>query len=307
MTSAYANESASNGGRINLGFEGNTATASHSAGQFIQLLSFNGGDKVRLGQAALVRWRSSGLSAVDIWFSPDGGSSWTKLSDDEANDGAFAWNPAQFTLHGRLRISESTVTDFNAPGAVFDVSDADFTVGGAGTAYYVNDSLPTGDQYTTAPGNNNNSGTTPADPMASLNAVLNAYDLGPGDAIYVDTGYYGLPTNVKIVAQDSGVNIQGATTNPTLNAGYQQVVLADAPYFYYRLNDGSGTTATDSSGNNHPGIYVNGTLPSPARCRTIPISPCDSMARMITSDCPTASVTSRPDSRSSSGCSRRRR
>jgi len=39
--------------------------------------------------------------------------------------------------------------------------------------------------------------------MASLNALLGAYDLDPGDTVYVDTGYYSLPANVRIRAQDS--------------------------------------------------------------------------------------------------------
>jgi len=45
-------------------------------------------------------------------------------------------------------------------------------IGAPGHNYYVNDSSLAGNQYTTAAGNNANSGTTPADPMASLNAVL---------------------------------------------------------------------------------------------------------------------------------------
>lgn len=85
----------------------------------------------------------------------------------------------------------------------------DFTVGAAGSVYYVNDGQTAGDQYSTAVGNNANSGTSPADPMASLNAVLNVYDLGPGDVVYVDVGTYALPANIRVTAQDSGVTIQG--------------------------------------------------------------------------------------------------
>ncbi len=258
LTSAYANELAPNGGRINLGYEGNTAEASHSSDQILQLLSFIGGEKVRQGEASLIRWRSSGIGAVDLWFSANSGATWTLLADDEPNDGVFAWNPATSTLHGRLRISAGTVTDFNSPDAVFDVSEADFTVGAAGNLYYVNDALTAGDQYTTAIGDNANSGTTPADPMSSLNAVLNVYDLGAGDVIYVDTGYYPLPTNVRITASDSGVTVQGPTTNVSGSSNYPQVVLDDAPVFYYRLDESSGTTAVDLSGNNNAGTYVNG-------------------------------------------------
>jgi hypothetical protein len=38
---------------------------------------------------------------------------------------------------------------------------------------------------------------------------------------------------------------------------YATEVLADSPYFYWRLGDASGTTATDSSGNGRNGTYTN--------------------------------------------------
>jgi hypothetical protein len=258
LASAFSQELASNGARINLGFEGNTPEASHSPTQYIQLLSFNGGDKVRQGQASLVRWRSSGVGNVDLWFSANGGATWTRLAAGELNDGVFAWNPATPTLHGRLRISDSSVTDFGAPGAVYDISDADFTVGAPGNLYYVNDGSTVGDQYSSAAGSNNNSGTTPADPMASLNALLNVYDLGPGDVVYVDNGYYALATNVRIGPDDSGVTIQGPTATTTFSAGYAQLIAADSPMLYYRFDEVSGTLVADSSGNGRTGTYVNG-------------------------------------------------
>lgn len=39
---------------------------------------------------------------------------------------------------------------------------------------------------------------------------------------------------------------------------YPSAVLADHPYLYYRLDETSGPTVADSSGNNHPGAYVGG-------------------------------------------------
>lgn len=41
---------------------------------------------------------------------------------------------------------------------------------------------------------------------------------------------------------------------------YQDVILADAPVAYYRLNETSGTTATDSSGNGRNGTFTGSTL-----------------------------------------------
>ena len=38
-----------------------------------------------------------------------------------------------------------------------------------------------------------NTGLSPYSPLASIQAVLNAFDLGPGDVIFVDTGSYQSP------------------------------------------------------------------------------------------------------------------
>lgn len=42
-------------------------------------------------------------------------------------------------------------------------------------------------------------------------------------------------------------------------AGYDGAVIADAPTIWWKLNETTGTTATDSSGNSHPGTYTIGT------------------------------------------------
>ena len=70
-----------------------------------------------------------------------------------------------------------------------------------------------GDVFTTAAGDDDNDGKSPGRPMASISAVLDQYDLGPGDIIHVDTGVYNLLRNVLITAGDSGVLIQGPAGN----------------------------------------------------------------------------------------------
>lgn len=209
LSAVFGNEPIANGGRINLGYDGNTPLASKSGSSYVQLLSFNGGEKVRIGQASLIRWRSAGVGPLDIYFSPDNGANWSLIGDNEVNDGVFAWNPSQFTVAGRIRLVDAAVP-VNDPNATADVSEDVFTVGVAGTTYYVNDGSTAGSEFgIIAVGSNGNSGTTPTDPMASLNALLSVYDLNPGDRIYVDTGLYTLPTNIRLLAQDSGVEIIG--------------------------------------------------------------------------------------------------
>src|SRR5205814_4271790 len=83
-------------------------------------------------------------------------------------------------------------------------------------------------------------------------------DLDFGDTIFVDSGVYNLTTNIPIGHDDSGVRIQGPTGGGLIGSAYQNFVLADSPYLYYRLGETSGTTAFDASSNHRDGTYVNG-------------------------------------------------
>ncbi len=60
------------------------------------------------------------------------------------------------------------------------------------TMYYVNDPSTVHDEWATAPGNDLNNGLTPATPKASVQAILQTYDLNAGDRVRIDTGTYNL-------------------------------------------------------------------------------------------------------------------
>jgi parallel beta-helix repeat protein len=70
--------------------------------------------------------------------------------------------------------------------------------------------------------------------MASLAALVAAYDLDAGDIIHVDAGSYGLVRNVVLASQDSGVRIEGPALGSAVlnrgntNAGSYVVELAGA-------------------------------------------------------------------------------
>jgi len=92
------------------------------------------------------------------------------------------------------------------------------------SAYYVNDSFTIHDVWTTAPGSDTNDGITPATPKATIQAVIDAYDLEPGDVIRVDTGTYNLTSNITVGAGDSGsaatkVIFQGSPNGAVLDRG----------------------------------------------------------------------------------------
>ncbi|MEP7157786.1 MAG: right-handed parallel beta-helix repeat-containing protein [Chloroflexota bacterium] len=206
----FANEPAPNGGRVNQGAHGNTAEAASSAPQIVQVLSPNGLEKIETGSEAQIRWRTWGLTgtpsfALDV--SLDAGTTWSALAAglgvDAAGHGAFSWTPDTASETALVRVRTESVS---GPA---DISDGTFVLANDGTDYYVNDASTEGDVFTTAPGNNAASGKRADAPMASLTALIGAYDLDAGDVIHVDTGTYHLVRNVRLEASDSGVTIEG--------------------------------------------------------------------------------------------------
>ena len=222
---SFAAEPAPNGGYVNLGAYGNTSQASLSEEPLLLVESPNGGELIAQGSTVTVRWRASGFAGnVTIEVSSSGPAGpFELLSAGEANDGAYTWLVSAATFSPSadyfLRIRSDDTP------AVVDLSDAAFQISVPNTAYFVNiagDANLADNEYTTAAGSDTNSGLSSDSPMASLQALLNAYDLGPGDIVYIDTGVYAVTTNLLIGAADSGVRIQGpvgAGNRAALNRG----------------------------------------------------------------------------------------
>ena len=171
----------------------------------------------------VLRLNAGGVAnpTVDLEVSTDAGTSWLPVAGgvalDRYGNGSFLWDAGPVANAALIR-----ATAHAGAAEVDDISDVAFQIANAGTAYYVNDGAATGDEYTTAVGNNANDGKTPSTPMASLAALLRAYDLDAGDVIYVDTGVYNLATNIVLGAEDSGVTIRGpvlATHDAVLDRG----------------------------------------------------------------------------------------
>ncbi|MBI4695685.1 MAG: right-handed parallel beta-helix repeat-containing protein, partial [Gammaproteobacteria bacterium] len=152
---------------------------------------------------------------VSLEASLDNGTTWATIATGVALDrygrGQAQWTPTTETS-GNTALIRATATMDTPLGtvSVSDVSDEAFLVANGGHTFYVNDGSTVGDEYATATGNNANSGKDAAHPMASLAALLRAYDLSPGDVVYVDTGSYQAVTNVRFGADDSGITVQGA-------------------------------------------------------------------------------------------------
>ncbi len=93
------NEPLPNGGRINLGFDGNTSQAATSPAQLIQVLTPNGLEKFVQGQQVDLQWRSDGLANLQNVLDINAGNG-PAIGDFQANtdqiDGNY-YNNGSFT------------------------------------------------------------------------------------------------------------------------------------------------------------------------------------------------------------------
>ncbi|MCW5626409.1 MAG: right-handed parallel beta-helix repeat-containing protein, partial [Burkholderiales bacterium] len=185
-------------------------TASDGDGIRLDLTNLTNNYGATLAGIELRRVNADGVAnpTVDLEVSTNGGTTWIPIAGgvevDQYGRGSFVWNAGPLANNALIRASAHA-----GDVTVRDVSDRPFQIANAGTRYYVNDGSMVGNEYTTAAGDNANDGKTAATPMASLAALLRAYDLDAGDVIYVDTGVYDLATNIVLEAEDSGVTIRG--------------------------------------------------------------------------------------------------
>ena len=83
-TSLSFNEPLPNGGRINLGFDGNTPQAATSPSPLIQVLSPNGLEKYVQGQQVNLQWQSDGLTQLQNVLDINAGNG-PAIGDFQAN------------------------------------------------------------------------------------------------------------------------------------------------------------------------------------------------------------------------------
>lgn len=211
-------EPAPNGGRVNLGAFGDSTEASKSpTNSTLTAVSFNDGGGAS-GQLSLY-WIASGNAATHtlrLSYSADGGLTFTNVAVGiPASAGTFAWDSSAF---GSSPVAVWRVTSEVETNA-YDQNDQPFYLrNGGGISYYVNDGSVSGDVYCTATGAATNSGYLPSAPLHSIQAVLDAYDLEPGDRVLVDTGTYNLTADITVGELDAGsatnlVTIQGSTNS----------------------------------------------------------------------------------------------
>lgn len=162
----------------------------------------SGGAMIEYPANKLLFTATDGVSGTELWQS-DGTSEGTTLLQDFNSGSGDGFNfpgilinfPTEHVLNrvgdGLIFFARNAVTGFQLYG------------GSLAATYYVNDNSQTGDVFTTAVGNDANTGTASA-PFATLAyAVAQAKN---GDTIYVDAGTYITPD----ITINKGITILGA-------------------------------------------------------------------------------------------------
>jgi hypothetical protein len=207
-------EQSTNGGRVNIGLYGGTREASKSDGTGrYNLLTYNNGG-VASGRVQLA-WNALGSatgSTVRIEVSLDGGATWpVKVGDGiPAESGEVLWNSENA---GASPVAKWRVVDEEpdtTKAVPTQTSESCFVLHNDGIAYYVNDELWSSGDYCTAAGDDANDGLSPKTPKRNLEAILDTYNLEPGDVVHVDGGTYMREGAVTVGDLDSGAVGRGA-------------------------------------------------------------------------------------------------
>ncbi|MEO1530133.1 MAG: right-handed parallel beta-helix repeat-containing protein, partial [Planctomycetota bacterium] len=145
------------------------------------------------------------LSSVDVSLVDIAQGTSQTLASSLSARGTFEWMiPTDLAPGTDYRIQVTS----QDPQSAFATSPL-FQIVNPGNHYYINDDSLTDDEYTTAVGSDDNDGKTPESPMRSIQSLLQSYELGAGDVIYVDTGNYQLLSNIRLEQVHSGLTIRG--------------------------------------------------------------------------------------------------
>ncbi len=136
---------ASRGQGINLSLVNDTATPAVLSG--LEVFAANAGGVAN--------------PTVNLQVSTDGGTTWTTIATgltmDAFGRGSYVWTVPTTETPGNDYLIRAIANEGTDPQGV---SNQPFLVASAGKDFYVNDGSTSGDVYTTAPGNNANSGTS---------------------------------------------------------------------------------------------------------------------------------------------------
>ncbi|MBN1669443.1 MAG: S8 family serine peptidase [Kiritimatiellae bacterium] len=184
-------------------------------------------------------WASNATVRLD--YSLSTGETWTAVAEATnlaLSAASYEWAVTGLTagLFYQVRIMANHDTN------ITDQTTATVRIGGP-FLWYVNDASVSNDLWCTAPGSDANHGLSIEYPKASVQAVLDAFDLEPGDTVRIDTGEYALSNAVSQEAWH-----RGASNAPvTFEASPYGVVLdrGDPTGSYSRVWENWGAAYTE--------------------------------------------------------------
>jgi len=197
-------EPAPAGGRINLGAYGNTPLASASAPSWLRISAPNFYADLVPSLTYEIRWETYNVPNTDslaVVLLRSDGTELAGVTSTVVSAGSVTWSPGQFVsgdpdLRYRIELRTAGTTaltarsrePFSVPAVVPDQAQT----------FFVNDRNSSDDEYTTAVGNNRNTGTTAGDPKEVIRPLVLSYALGAGDLVQVDTGTYIHAVNLNL-------------------------------------------------------------------------------------------------------------
>ncbi|MCJ7792121.1 MAG: agmatine deiminase family protein, partial [Dehalococcoidia bacterium] len=95
---------------------------------FGEALKPNGGETFGVGQTKQIKWIANddvGITSVDLYYSTNGGTSWTTIATGEPHDGYYTWTvPSAESTQCRIRV----VVHDGSGNTYEDVSNSNFTI-----------------------------------------------------------------------------------------------------------------------------------------------------------------------------------
>jgi hypothetical protein len=181
------------------------------------LTSPNGGENWKVGTQETITWdkdtiTETNLKGINLYYSTDGGATWTAIATNEANGGTYTWTvPGAISTNCKVKIEAEDM----AGNKVSDVSDGTFTI------YGVDNSAPT--VSLTAPTNNAWIGGTytvtanASDDQSGIASVKFEYSTDNGSnwtTIGADTSSpYSVNWDTTAIADGTTVLVRATATN----------------------------------------------------------------------------------------------
>jgi hypothetical protein len=197
------------------------------------------------GGGVCTRWGDYSAMTVD----PDGCTFWYTNEYYEAT--GLNWQ----TRIGSFRFPSCTSADTTPPTAT---NESATTPAGVAVPITLHGTDPEICQLTfsiVSPPASGTLGAITNNPCASGNPNLDS-----ASVTYTPNGGFSGTDSFTYKVNDGTNDSAAATVSITVNGatGYDQAVLADSPAAYWRFDEGSGSTATDSTGHGNSGNYQNG-------------------------------------------------